>query len=205
MVKIPKLNSRQRIAGPKTNGAPPAPPAPPALIKLDIGCGPNKKPDFKGCDSIAFPGVDFVFDLRQKWPFEDASVSEAHSSHCLEHFESMERVHFLNELYRVLVPGGKCLIVVPNWSSGRAYGDPTHKFPPVSDFAFYYWKRDWRLQNAPHCDAQHLPGGFNCNFEVTWGYSLHPEITNRNQEYQQHAITFFKEACQDTIATLTKA
>lgn len=198
-MKLAKLNSRNRISGPKTNGAPPA------LIKLDIGCGPNKKaPDFTGVDSIKFPGVDVVCDLRQRWPFEDNSVSEAHSSHCLEHFESMERVHFINELWRVLVPGGKATIIVPHWASCRAYGDPTHKWPAISEFTFYYWKREWRIQNAPHTDAQHLPGGYNCSFDVTWGYSLHPEIVNRNQEYQQHAIGFFKEAIQDTIATLTK-
>lgn len=194
MMKIAKLNSRLKQAGPK--------PAPEPL-RLDLGCGKNKKAGFKGVDSIAFEGVDVVADLRKAWPWPDNSVAEAHCSHTLEHFDAQERVHFLNELYRVLAPGAKCLMIVPYWASGRAYGDPTHKWPPVSEFATLYWRREWRLSQAPHTDAQHNPAGFTCNFEVTGGYALNPEIAARNQEYQQHAINFFKEAASDFVMTMT--
>lgn len=174
------------------------------LLKLDIGCGPNKREGFQGVDSIAFPGVDHVCDLKATWPFEDNSVSEAWSSHCLEHFTAMDRVHWMNELYRVLVPGGKCGIIVPHWASCRAYGDPTHQWPPVSEFFWYYLDRNWRKGNAPHTDAEHLVGGFNCDFEATWGYSMHPTWTVRNAEMQQFAMQNYKEAIQDMQATLTK-
>ena len=174
-------------------------------LKLDIGCGPNKKPGFVGCDSIAFPGVDVVTDLTKPWPWPDNSVEEAHASHVLEHFEAKERWHFMNELYRVLKPGAKATIITPDWCSQRAYGDMTHKWPPVSGFFWFYLSKEWRAANAPHNDAAHVEGGLNCNFGAQWGPSVHPEIATRNQEYQQHAITFFKEACQDMICTITKA
>lgn len=199
--------------------------------KLDLGCGPNKKVGFCGVDKTSFPGVDVVLDLMTKrniekiipdpfykdlerrtfleefapWPWNDNSIEEAHSSHCLEHFDAMERIHFINELYRVLKPGAKATLIVPHWSSCRAYGDPTHKWPPVSEFAFFYWKRDWRMANAPHSDITNLAGGFNCNFDVVWGYILEPGVAMRNQEYQQMAMSYYKEACQDIIATMTKA
>lgn len=173
-------------------------------MKLDLGCGPNKREGFEGVDSIAFPGVDHVVDLRQKWPWDDNSVEEAHSSHFVEHLTAVERVHFANELCRVLVPAGKCQIVVPHWASCRAYGDPTHQWPPVSEFWFYYLSRDWRKANAPHTDIEHWNQGLSCDFDATWGYSLHPSIVVRNAEAQQFATQFYKEACQDTIATLTK-
>lgn len=192
--KLPKLSKNGRAA---------ILPLPVTPIKLDLGCGPNKKSGFLGVDHTSFPGVDVVHDLTNPWPWPDNSVEEAHASHCVEHFDSMERVHFLNELYRVLKPGAKCTIICPHWSSCRAYGDPTHKWPPVSEFAFFYWKKEWRMANAPHSDASNLKGGFSCNFEVTWGYSLNPEVAQRNQEYQQYAMTFLKEACLDVIATLT--
>lgn len=175
------------------------------LLKLDIGCGKNKKEGFHGVDSIAFDGVDTVFDVRSgKWPWDDASVEEVHASHFLEHLDAQERVHFFNELYRVMIPGGKALIITPHWASNRAYGDPTHKWPPVAEMAFYYLDKGWRAGNAPHTDAEHNPNGFKCDFQATWGYSLHGHLTTRNTEYQQHAIQFWKESCQDTIATLTK-
>jgi SAM-dependent methyltransferase len=173
-------------------------------IKLDLGCGPGKKAGFTGVDQTAFPGVDIVHDLKKKWPWKDGSIEEVHSGHFLEHLDSMERIHFYNELHRVLKPGAKATIITPHWASCRAYGDPTHKWPPVSEFAWYYLKRDWRMANAPHADITNLAGGFACNFEVTWGYGLEPGVAARNQEYQQHAMTYFKEAISDMFATLVK-
>jgi len=195
-MKIVKLNSRNR----RSKSLLP----PPAAIKLDIGCGSNKKPGFIGCDSIAFPGVDVVTNLNGPWPWPDNSVEEAHCSHCLEHFTVQERVHFFNELYRVMKLEAKCTMITPHWASCRAYGDPTHKWPPVSEFLWYYLKQDWRMTQAPHTDVKNWPGGFTCNFEVTWGYVLEPNVAARNQEYQQMAIQYYKEACTDMIATLVK-
>lgn len=176
----------------------------PFPTKLDLGCGPNGKPGFTHVDQTAFPGVDIVTDLRDEWPWDNNTVEEAHASHVLEHFDAMDRVHFLNELWRVLKVGAKATVICPHWSSCRAYGDPTHKWPPISSFAFFYWKKDWRMANAPHTDITNLAGGFNCNFEVTWGFALHPEVAQRNQEYQQYAMTFLIESTPDVIATLTK-
>jgi SAM-dependent methyltransferase len=212
------------IYPPVVNGAIPAPP-----LKLDLGCGSNKRQDngpWIGVDGIAFPGVDVVCNLveidyittndnpprRKPWPWPDNSVAEAHSSHFLEHLDSWERVHFFNELYRILIPGGKCQIIVPHWASCRAYGDPSHKWPPVSEFAFMYLSREWRLgnqakglgANAPHTDVAYRPDGFSCDFGAVWGYSIHPHWQNRVQDAQQFASGWYKEAIQDLFCTVTK-
>lgn len=179
--------------------------APPKPVKLDLGSGPNVKEGFDGVDQYAFDGrVKHVMDLRAlPWPWADSSVEEVHCSHFLEHLSALERCGFLNECYRVLKPGAKMTIVVPHWASNRAYGDPTHQWPPVSEMFFYYIKREWRLKEAPHTDAGTMKGGLSCDFEATWGYSMHPAITARNQEYQQFAIQWYKEAALDIHATLT--
>ena len=169
------------------------------LLKLDLGCGPNKKEGFTGVDSRAFDGkVDVVHDLTKKWPWKDASVEEAHCSHFLEHLNAEGRIHFVNELYRVLIPGAKCQVIVPHWASNRAYGDLTHQWPPVSEMWFYYLDKSWRAANAPHNDF------YTCDFLCTWGYSMHPGLAPRNTDYQQHALQFWKEAAQDMICTMTK-
>lgn len=174
-------------------------------LKLDFGCGPHKRDGFEGVDSLVFPGVDHVVDLTVlPWKWGDSTVSEAHASHFVEHLTAPQRVNFCNELYRVLVPGGSCQIIVPHWASCRAYGDLTHQWPPVSEFWFYYLNSEWRAANAPHDDILHNPHGYNCNFEATWGYSMRQDLTSRNQEYQQFAIQNYKEVCQDLIATVTK-
>jgi hypothetical protein len=166
-------------------------------LKLDLGCGKKVEPGFIGVDSRAF-GQDIVTDLTARWPWDDGTVEEARACHFIEHLTAAQRIHFVNELHRVLVPGGKCQMIVPNWSSCRAYGDLTHQWPPVSEMWFYYLKKEWRDENAPHNE------GYTCDFEATWGYGMHPTIAARNQEYQQHALTFFKEAAQDIVATLIK-
>jgi hypothetical protein len=166
-------------------------------LKLDLGCGKNKRADFHGVDAFKFDGVDTVHDLRQKWPWADGSVLEVHCSHFLEHLTGQERVHFFNELYRVMVPEGKATIVVPHWSSERAYGDPTHQWPPVVFFSFYYLNREWRAGNAPHT-------GYDCNFEATGGNSIAPQWQARNQEMQMFAQTNYINVAQDLIVTVTK-
>lgn len=169
----------------------------PQLLKLDLGCGKNKRDGFHGVDCRQFDGkVDQVADLTKAWPWKNGTVEEAHCSHMIEHLTWPERVHFFNELHRVLIPGGKCQLILPHWSSARYYGDPTHK-EPMSEFAFYYLDKNWREGNAPHV-------GYTCDFAVTWGYSLHQSLLSRNQEYQQFALQNYKEAAQDIIATLVK-
>lgn len=189
----------------------------PEVIKLDLGCGKNKKDGFTGVDSIKFDNVDMVVNLVERepfkggnfyeawnnpvfkpWPWENESVDEVHCSHFVEHLDAKERINFVNELYRILRTGGKATVITPHWSSNRAYGDLTHKWPPVSEMWFYYLDKSWREQNAPHNDF------YKCDFICTWGYSLHPGILNRNQEFQQDAIQWKKEAAQDTICTFTK-
>jgi hypothetical protein len=177
-------------------------------IRLDIGCGKNKKAGFIGVDAIQFDGVDVVFNAgTDRWPYEEGSVEEIHASHFIEHLTNFEgryeRVHFFNEVYRVLKKGCKATLVFPHWASNRYYGDPTHK-EPFSEFGFYYLSKDWRAVNAPHADAQYNSKGYACDFDATWGYTLHPSLHVRNAEYQQHAMTFWKEAAQDIMATLVK-
>jgi hypothetical protein len=169
----------------------------PQPLRLDFGCGPHPREGFEGVDSRDF-GQKHILDLTKPWPWKDASVAEGHTSHFVEHLTAPERIHFANELYRVLAPGGKCQLIAPHWASCRAYGDLTHQWPPVSEFWFYYLSKEWRKGNAPHND------GYTCDFEATWGYSLHPLVAPRNLEYQQTAIQFWKEAAQDIICTLTK-
>lgn len=185
-------------------------------IKLDLGCGKNKiGPDWTGVDCMSFEGVDVVLNLTEKlksvknkdltithtykaWPWEDNSVDEMHCSHFVEHLTAGERIHFVNEAFRILKPGSSCRVIVPHWASCRAYGDLTHQWPPVSEFWFYYLSEEWRAGNAPHNTD------YKCNFACTWGYSMENSLLTKNQEHQQYALQFFKEAAQDIIATLTK-
>jgi hypothetical protein len=173
-------------------------------LKLDLGCGKTKRAGFVGVDRRKFDGVDVVAELTAPWPWADGSVEEVHMSHVLEHFTGRERVHIFNELYRVLVKGGKATIITPYWCSNRAYGDFTHQWPPVGEMLYFYLWKEWRLANAPDNDIQWNPDGYSCDFDYAYHYNVHPTIAAKHQEAQVFAFSFYKEAAQDMICTLTK-
>lgn len=166
-------------------------------IKLDLGCGKNKKPGFVGVDIAKFDAVDEVLDLAKPWPWKGDSVEEVHSSHFVEHLASSERIHFFNELYRVMRNDAKATIITPHWRSSRAYGDLTHQWPPVVDFFWYYLDKNWRAANAPHVPL-------TCDFNCTWGYGLAHPWGLKNQEAQAFALNHYAEVATDMICTATK-
>jgi len=171
-----------------------------SLIKLDLGCGTNKKAGFTGMDSMSFLGVDVVHDLRQApWPFADGSVGEVHCSHVLEHLTGAERCVFFDELWRVLAPGAKALIITPHWSHENAYGDPTHQWPPVCGQTYFFTNRDWREQNAPHVPMK-------CNFDCAFRGVADPkdpfvqqiDKETFNTRMSRNINTFMELICQMT-------
>lgn len=174
------------------------------LLKLDLGCGPRPREGFEGVDRLNFDGkVTHLVDLtKTPWPWKDNSVAEAHCSHFIEHLTAWQRVAFCNELHRILVPGGTCQFIVPHWASCRAYGDPTHQWPPISEFWFLYLDKNWRANNAPHTDIAHEPKGFSCHFEFQYNYNLRPDLATRSLEYQQDAAQNYKEVLLDFVGVL---
>lgn len=171
------------------------------LIKLDIGCGTRKQQGFIGIDAIAFEGVDMVMDVRTTpWPFEDNSVDEIYTSHFVEHLTGPERISFFNEAHRVLKPKSKLSVVAPSWSHDRAYGDPTHCWPPISSWTFFYLDKNWRDVNAPHV-------GYTCNFEFQIIGSFDPNdifVAFRTAEVKMTMMARNINVTTDVIAHLTK-
>lgn len=167
------------------------------MLKLDIGCGTNKQPGFTGIDSIAFAGVDTVLDVRvTPWPFEDSSVDEVHTSHFVEHLTGTERIAFFNELYRVMKKGATARVITPHWSHACSYGDPTHQWPPMSEWYAYYLNAGWRAQNAPHT-------AYTCNFDFSVAGSWDPWLEVRNQETKMFAMNRYVNSYRDLIVVLT--
>lgn len=169
----------------------------PEPLRLDLGCGMRKLEGFTGVDVHDFPGVDVVMDLRAKWPWKDDSVGEVHSSHFVEHLTGPERVAFFNNLWRVMAPKATAKIVVPHWSNACAYGDPTHQWPPMSEWFVFYLNTAWRAANAPHT-------GYTCNFEWVIGVGFDERIMTWNDEKRQMAITHWVNSARDMHVTLTK-
>lgn len=94
-------------------------------MKLNLGCADRALSGFIGVDVAPGPCVDQVADLREPWPWPDSSVDEVRAHDVFEHLP--DRIRTMNELHRVLRPGGIATIEVPNAAKGAGFAqDPTH-------------------------------------------------------------------------------
>lgn len=128
------------------------------VIRLDLGCGNNKKDGFTGVDICKFTQADIYHDLDSyPYPFEDNSVYEIYCSHFIEHV--LEIKYFMEECYRILIPGGTMEVIAPYYSSIRAFQDYTHR-RSISENTFLYFSKQWMENNGlSHYDV-------NCNFRT---------------------------------------
>jgi hypothetical protein len=174
-----------------------------ALPKLDLACGDNKQEGFIGVDIAETPSVDQVHDLTQTpWPFEDNSIGEARCSHFFEHLEPVQRILFMNELFRVLVPGAGCTFITPR-GFDRQVQDFTHKWPPVVPASFFYFDKAWLEANKlTHYRDLH---GIACDFESRpLTVSVTPEFAMKSDEHKLFAIQQYANAAVDLVVLLVK-
>jgi len=104
------------------------------LPVLELG-GAKDTPDRL---TIAFSGADINHDLRFGIPLDGDSVTAVFAQDFLEHMEPCKGVdcrHFagqcvvgiMEEIHRVLVPGGMLIANTPSTNGDGAWGDPSHK------------------------------------------------------------------------------
>jgi predicted SAM-dependent methyltransferase len=102
------------------------------MLKLNLGCGHDKRPGFVNVDSQAACQPDQVVDLEHfPWPWPDSSVDEVVMSHVLEHLGASTEAYLgiIRELYRVCAADARVTIIVPHPRSDNYLADPTHVRP----------------------------------------------------------------------------
>ena len=98
-------------------------------IVINLGCGKTRIPRSIGVDRAKIDNfVDVIHDLEKlPYPFEDNFADEIHCYHVLEHLT--QPIKKLEEIHRILKPGGKLYLRVPHFSSMMAFTDLTHLRP----------------------------------------------------------------------------
>jgi predicted SAM-dependent methyltransferase len=86
--------------------------------RLNWGCGAHVAPGWINSDVKDEPGVDLVADIRRGLPLETGSIDYAVSIHALPEFGYPELVPVLEELRRVLKPGGTLRLALPDLRRG---------------------------------------------------------------------------------------
>ena len=105
---------------------------------LELGCGSNKAcEDSVGLDRNPRACPDVLWDLDQfPYPFEDDSFDQVLCYHILEHVGDFIRC--VEEIHRILRPGGLLRVECPHFSSVGSFTDPTHRrFFTASTFDYF--------------------------------------------------------------------
>lgn len=175
-------------------------------VRLDLACGSNKQKGYIGVDiTKENTQADIEWDLLKKypWPWEDNSVDEVFASHFLEHIPKGDSFQapiyqFMDEIYRILKPGGIARFISPYYTSVRAVQDPTHhQF--ISEPMFNYFSKKWREINK----LTHYP--VKCDFEIVkLDHAVSEEYTGRAQDAVAQAAMHFWNVVMDLQITLRK-
>lgn len=110
-------------------------------MKLDIGCGRNKKPGFSGVDINPGEQVDFVMDVR-KLEFEDNSIDEIFSRRCIQHVEDDKKA--FSEIFRVLKPNGIFTLEIASWYGWLYYR--LHLSSSYGNYKIFHLYRDSKIK-----------------------------------------------------------
>lgn len=173
------------------------PPGKPVLV--DLGCGAKKREGYYGLDIHPFPGVDVYLDLTQhQYPFQNETVDHIHCEHLMEYFDGFGRIFMMDECWRILRQDGTMNVTFYYATSRMATMDPLYKWPPLTEFSFNYFNRNWREANG------YTTHRINCNFDIDYRFDMEESLATRNQEFKWFASRHYNHSVSRMHVSLTK-
>ena len=122
-------------------------------MKLNLGCGHDIRDGYVNVDIVRLGGVNLIADLNNFLPFKNNTIDEIIIINTLEHLEN--GVKAIEEIHRILKPGGKVLIRVPHFSNPHVtWTDPTHK-RPYGYYSFHYFVKHENKSKRPYETLSH--------------------------------------------------
>ncbi|MFJ3206124.1 methyltransferase domain-containing protein [Streptomyces sp. NPDC086989] len=135
------------------------------LLALDLGAAHRKPPGYLGVDQYARDGVDIIATLPAPLDLPDNSVGLLRAVGFLEHVPA--KVPLINELYRLLAPGGMLLTLTPSSDGRGAYQDPTH-VAYYNENSFWYYTDDQYRAFVPEIQARFQNSRLVTYFPTDW-------------------------------------
>ena len=138
-------------------------------MKLNLGCGMNRRDGWLNVDSSPACNPDLVCDLETTpWPWPDSSVDEMLFNHSLEHMGQATSVFLaiVKEIYRVGSDGARIAINAPHPRHDSFLFDPTHVRIVTPEILMMFDKR--KNEEWARAGAANTPLGLylNVDFEL---------------------------------------
>lgn len=95
--------------------------------RVNLGCGFGRLDGFCNVDSRPETKPDLVLDVTEGLPWPDSSVQEVRAHDFLEHVPADKVPFVIDEIWRVLAPGGVLDHFTPSTDGRGAFQDPYHR------------------------------------------------------------------------------
>lgn len=154
--------------------------------RLNLGCGRDLRPDCLNVDRSAEVGADMVLDLGQApYPLPCDHFEHIWALDVVEHLDDL--LAFMEEVHRLLRPGGTVEITAPHFSCANSFTDPTHK-RHLGCFSFDYFLADHKL--AYYSRARFTLEERLLVFPSTWLDSLFARWARRHLAFYERRLAW---------------
>lgn len=131
--------------------------------RLNVGAGDTEWGDLR-IDVEAVGSIEALADMHNL-PFVENQFSEILMDNVLEHTPYTTPV--LEEIHRVLRPGGIVYVFVPYYTAHGAYSDPTHR-SFFTEQTFDYYVANAKYDHYADFDFEHVSTDFYYSRAIEW-------------------------------------
>jgi predicted SAM-dependent methyltransferase len=105
---------------------------------------------------------------------------------------------FMEEVYRILKPGGIIKFTTPYYQGERAWSDPTHR-RAITEKTFMYFNRQWRIDSK----LDHYP--IKCDFEIELkSYDIYTDLNFKSEDAKKLAMRSYNNTIANMNTELKK-
>ena len=114
-------------------------------MKINLGSGKRKMTGFINIDIQERVNPDLILDITKGLPYDDSTVEEVRAFDFLEHIPLGKTIEVIEDIWRVLIPGGIFESFTPDAEYGQGgFQDPTHVSFWVENSWLYFSQSAYR-------------------------------------------------------------
>lgn len=119
-------------------------------MKIDLGCGNDKKQGYTGLNYPETSDSDIVHDLTNfPYPIDDDSVHRVYCDNVLEHFDREEVSEIMGEIVRICEDGAVVEICVPHYLHKNSAAGNHKSCYSSESFNCYLESHDYPVKDIP--------------------------------------------------------